>query len=189
MTQSRRELINNTGLILRLGVICKDYCTLREIDEFFLYAGADNAWKKDIQPVTGSQRMHRVEEWVAGLKSEAPSGEASEIVRKVVGFILNGKELSGIEADSLRSEISSHDLRKVVSSSSETIFPDSVEQLLECLIGGIPRAMYPLKNRRSGKTAIKFSDEYDVQDLFNALLQPWVKDIRPRGIHTKLCRN
>ena len=29
------------------------------------------------------------------------------------------------------------------------------------------------------KAAVQFSDEYDLQDLFHALLRPWVKDIRP----------
>ncbi len=181
MTQSRRELINNTGLILRLGVICKDYCTLREIDEFFLYAGGDMSWKKAIQPVTGSQRKHRVEEWVTGLKAAAPPGDASEILRKVIGFILNGKELTVIEADFLRSEISIHDNQPSLVSSQRTVFPSSVDQLLGCLIGGLQRAMYPFKKRRQDKTAIRFSDEFDLQDLFHSLLQPWVRDTDRRN--------
>ena len=39
--------------------------------------------------------------------------------------------------------------------------------------------MYPFRNRRKNKAAVQFSDEYDLQDLFHALLRPWVKDIRP----------
>ena len=56
--------------------------------------------------------------------------------------------------------------------------PSDIDILLERIIKRLPRAMYPLKNRRRGKPSITFSDEYDLQDLFNALLQPWVKDIR-----------
>lgn len=179
MTHSPNELVNNRGLILKLAVICKDYCVIREIDDFFLYADADKEWRTDRRPVTGSERMHRVEEWVEGLKANASSGEASEIIRKVVGFILNGKSLPDNDVDFLRSEISDHDNYTAVTSSQNTVFPDSVEQLLACLIGGIQRAMYPFKNRRHGKTTIDFSDEYDLQDLFHSLLRPWVSDIRP----------
>ena len=179
MTHSRDELINNKGLILQLGVVCKDYCVIPEIDEFFLYAGADKAWRKDIRPISGSQRMHRVGEWVAGLKQEASSTESSEILRKVVGFILNGKQISGVEADFLRSEITIYDNQPAVLSSQKTVFPDSDDQMLARLIGGLHRATYPFKNRRQGKTAIRFTDEYDLQDLFHTLLRPWVGDIRP----------
>lgn len=179
MTLQRRELIDNRGLILKLAVICKDYSFIREIDDFFLYAGADKEWRSEIRPITGSERMHHVEEWVAGLKANAATGEASEILRKVVGFILNGKSIPESDAEFLRSEISGHDLRNVVSPSSESVLPADIDQLLEHVIRGLPRAMYPLKNRRRGKQTIGFTDEYDVQDLFHALLKPWVNDIRP----------
>ncbi len=179
MTVQRRELIDNKGLILKLAVICKDYSFIREIDEFFLYAGADKEWRSDIRPITGSERMHHVEEWVAGLKANAAVSEASEILRKVVGFILNGKSIPETDAEFLRSEISGHDLWKVVSPSSESLLPADIDQLLEYVVRGLPRAMYPLKNRRRGKQTIGFTDKYDVQDLFHALLKPWIDDIRP----------
>ena len=59
------------------------------------------------------------------------------------------------------------------------IKPTSIDDLLVRLIAGVPRAMYPLTNRRKGVQALTFTNEYDVQDLLHVLLRPWVKDIRP----------
>jgi REase_DpnII-MboI len=57
--------------------------------------------------------------------------------------------------------------------------PSDIQGLLETLIKGLRRAMYPLTNRRKGAQSLQFSTEYDVQDLLHALLRPWVGDIRP----------
>jgi hypothetical protein len=57
--------------------------------------------------------------------------------------------------------------------------PAEIEELLDILIKGLRRAMYPLTHRRKGAQPISFSNEYDVQDLLHALLRPWVADIRP----------
>ncbi len=57
--------------------------------------------------------------------------------------------------------------------------PAEIEELLDILIKGLRRAVYPLTYRRKGAQAISFSNEYDVQDLLHALLRPWVADIRP----------
>jgi REase_DpnII-MboI len=57
--------------------------------------------------------------------------------------------------------------------------PAKIDELLEILIKGLRRAMYPLTQRRKGAQTLSFSTEYDVQDLLHALLRPWVLDIRP----------
>ena len=57
--------------------------------------------------------------------------------------------------------------------------PAEIKELLDTLVKGLRRAMYPLTYRRKGAQAISFSNEYDVQDLLHALLRPWVADIRP----------
>lgn len=57
--------------------------------------------------------------------------------------------------------------------------PSDVEELLQVIVKGLRRAMYPLSNRRKGAIPLSFSSEYDVQDLLHALLRPWVSDIRP----------
>lgn len=51
--------------------------------------------------------------------------------------------------------------------------------LLQRLIRGLPRAMYPLTNRRRGAQQLTFDSEYDIQDLLHSHLRPWVADIRP----------
>ena len=57
--------------------------------------------------------------------------------------------------------------------------PASIEELLQRLIRGLPRAMYPLAYRRKDARALLFKSEYDIQDLLHSQLRPWVADIRP----------
>jgi hypothetical protein len=59
--------------------------------------------------------------------------------------------------------------------------PSSIEELLQVLLRGLPRAMHPLSHRRKGAQPLSFESEWDVQDLLHALLRPWVSDIRPGG--------
>jgi hypothetical protein len=57
--------------------------------------------------------------------------------------------------------------------------PTTLEELLQTLIRGLPRAMYPLTHRRKGVQSLSFESEYDIQDLLHSQLRPWVADIRP----------
>jgi hypothetical protein len=57
--------------------------------------------------------------------------------------------------------------------------PSSVEELLNVIVRGLPRAMYHLQHRRKGATSLTFLSEYDIQDLLHALLRPWISDVRP----------
>ena len=52
--------------------------------------------------------------------------------------------------------------------------PSEIDELLLILLKGLRRSMYPLTHRRKGAVALSFSTEYDVQDLLDALLRPWV---------------
>ena len=56
--------------------------------------------------------------------------------------------------------------------------PTSIEELLNIIVNGLPRAMYPLVRRRKDSVALSFKSEYDIQDLLHALLRPWIADIR-----------
>jgi hypothetical protein len=57
--------------------------------------------------------------------------------------------------------------------------PSTLEELLETVIRGLPRAMHPLTHRRKGIPSLSFDSEYDIQDLLHSQLRPWVADIRP----------
>lgn len=61
----------------------------------------------------------------------------------------------------------------------KSIQPSSIDELLEVLVKGLPRAIYPLQHRRKGSRNLSFTSEYDIQDLLHALLRPWVADVRP----------
>lgn len=57
--------------------------------------------------------------------------------------------------------------------------PSAIEELLQVLVRGLPRAMHPLTHRRKGAQPLTFNSEYDIQDLLHAQLRPWIADIRP----------
>lgn len=59
--------------------------------------------------------------------------------------------------------------------------PSDIEKLLSTLIKGIPKAIVPLteQKRRKNSLFIKFDNEYDIQDLLETLMRPWINDIRP----------
>ena len=67
----------------------------------------------------------------------------------------------------------------ITSTPDTTTPPSSIEELLQRLILGLPRAMYPLAYRRKDARSLFFESEYDVQDLLHSQLRPWVADIRP----------
>lgn len=57
--------------------------------------------------------------------------------------------------------------------------PHNVDDVIQVVIQGLRRAMHPLTYRRKGAEQLRFTNEYDVQDLLHALLRPWVQDVRP----------
>lgn len=65
---------------------------------------------------------------------------------------------------------------------SELAVPTKIFELLDILVRGLPRAMWPLTNRRKGSMPLSFNSEYDIQDLLHAQLRPWIKDIRPEEV-------
>ena len=70
-------------------------------------------------------------------------------------------------------------VRQEVGAVAEPQRPSSLEELLQTIIRGLPRAMHPLTHRRKGVTPLTFDSEYDIQDLLHSQLRPWVADIRP----------
>ena len=171
-------LIHNTGLIRKIAVICKDSYTINTIDDLFIFAGAQEAWRVDFQEQVGSMRMQHVNEWVEGLKQRTDDVRASEIIRNVVMQILDECNLDEPSRKFLERAIAGSKQWSDVEIKSTEIAPNDIDILLEHVIGGLPRAIYPLKNRRKGRPSVEFNSEYDVQDLFNALIQPWIGDIR-----------
>jgi len=63
-------------------------------------------------------------------------------------------------------------------SKNKKLYPSDISDLLQTVIKRLPRSMIPLSQRRAGSVPLKFTDEYDVQDLLHSLLTPWVADIR-----------
>ena len=178
MDDSSEALIHNRVFIHNLGNLCKG-CYIAEIDKLFVYAGANKDWRRDLPREINSQRMHRLNEWVDGIKDNASKELSDSILRRFAEFLLKNEENDSTESYIVRQILEGQSPLESVSNSTERLVPSDIDELLARVIKGLPRAMYPLKNRRRDKPNIVFDDEYDVQDLFNALLQPWVKDIRP----------
>jgi len=56
--------------------------------------------------------------------------------------------------------------------------PTAIEELLQVIIRGLPRAIHPLAHRRKDARSLSFDREYDIQDLLHSHLRPWIADIR-----------
>ena len=67
----------------------------------------------------------------------------------------------------------------ITSTPDTTAQPSSIEELLQTLLRGLPRAMHPLAHRRKNARSLIFESEYDIQDLLHSQIRPWVADIRP----------
>ena len=172
------SLIHNRVFIHNLGNLCKS-CYIAEIDNLFIYAGAKKDWRRDVPREISSQRMHRLNEWVEGIKDKASKELSDSILRRFAEFLFKNVDDDSTETYIVRQILEGQSALDTVPNSTERLVPSDIDELLEAVIKGLPRAMNPLKIRRRGKPSIVFDDEYDLQDLFNVLLQPWVKDIRP----------
>jgi hypothetical protein len=71
------------------------------------------------------------------------------------------------------------DIEPINGEQKEGSKPSSIDELLRIVTRGLPRAMQPLLHRRKGLQPLRFTSEYDIQDLLHALLRPWISDIRP----------
>ncbi len=175
---STETLIDNRVLVHSLGVLSKDYCVIGKIDDLFLYAGAERNWRCEFRQEGSSQRVHRVTEWVAGIRKNASLEAADRIMRSYAELLLRDINVDTVETYLVQQALDGHHSTDSASAFPTSVIPTDVHQLLERVIKGLPRAIYPFRNRRKNKVAIEFSDEYDVQDLFYTLLLPWVDDIR-----------
>ena len=177
MDDSSEALIHNRVLIHNLGNLCKG-CYIAEIDKLFRYAGANKDWRRDLPREIDSQRMHRLNEWVDGIKDNASKELSDSILKRFAEFLLKNVENDSTESYIVRQILEGQSPLESASNSTERLVPSNIDELLARVIKGLPRAMYPFRNRRKNKVAIEFTDEYDIQDIFHALLLPWVEDIR-----------
>ena len=79
----------------------------------------------------------------------------------------------------LPNDAAQSDPTPITSTPDTTASPSSIEELLQRLLRGLPRAMYPLAYRRKNARSLIFESEYDIQDLLHSQLRPWIADIRP----------
>ena len=78
-----------------------------------------------------------------------------------------------------KGEVPPGPMTETANTSTHPQSPASVEELLEKLLKGLPRAMHPLEHRRKDARSLTFESEHDIQDLIHSQLRPWVSDIRP----------
>jgi hypothetical protein len=167
-------------LIRRLAVIAKNHYPARLIDDLFILAGAEPKWWEPLPTASGSERMDQVYGWVEALKRRPPEN-AERILEGAIVQILENEAVDTTDRNALRRHLHlppAAARTPTVALQVTITVPDDVEKVLEIVIKGLPRAMFPLKHRRGGQRGPDFSTEYDVQDLLHALLRPWIKDIR-----------
>ena len=162
------------ALIHAVALSCKAHSTLAGIDSYFIFAGADP--KSRAQPAPFSKRDDLVHAWVEGIQAHDPQW-LGPILEGVMSQLLEDPEISGEERARLQAFLG---VARAASRShvATPASPSDIDALLDRLIRGLPRAMFPLQHRRAPKTSLEFTDEYDVQDLFHSQLRPWISDIR-----------
>jgi len=169
----------DTGLIHKIAVLGKDYYVNRTIDDLFVFAGALPNWWKEPNGNFGSERMNNVYGWIEGIKQKSPE-QLEKIILGVATQMSENEDIPEGDRNFLKRGASGPSSHKAkIKNVSEATYSKNVEQLLETIILGLARAMFPFKYRRKGSRTIDFEDEYDVQTLLHALLRPWIKDIRP----------
>lgn len=168
----------DSGVIHKLAVLGKDYYSIRTIGDLFLCSGAEPVYYEPSQSY-GSQRMDVFHGWVEGLREHCP-GQLDQILQGVIAQMTENEAIPEGDRDFLRRAVARPPAAAAAAPlTQQPAVPSDVEQLLEYLVVGLPRAMFPLRHRRKNRPCISFADEYDVQDLLHALLRPWVRDIRP----------
>lgn len=169
----------DTGLTQKIAVLCKDYYTISRITDLFIFGGAGPHWWVDPTRGSGSERMHHVFGWLEGIERNAPD-QLNAIIEGVVIQLLENESIPQSDRNFLRRklEMPERQSKAAEPAAGEGRLPKDVEKLLEILIQGVRRAMFPLAHRRKDFPRIAFENEYDVQDLLHALLRPWIGDIR-----------
>jgi len=169
----------DTGLVQKIAVLGKDYYTIATITDLFIFAGAMPDWWVEPARGGGSARMHHVFGWVEGIERHAPD-QVDSILEAVVVQLLENEYIPDPDKNFLRRKVQMAEQgpTQATPTSGESQLPQDVEKLLEILLQGLRRAMFPLEHRRKGLADIGFDSEYDVQDLLHVLLRPWIHDIR-----------
>lgn len=178
--EKQSETFMHSGVIRKIAVLSKDYLTIREIQDMFIFAGADLSWWKPTTQGHGSQRMDQVYGWVEGIEENATES-SKRILEGVVIQLIEKENISVEDKNFLKRHINlstSQGYQTAIDTNAVIRIPGEIEDLLEILIKGIRRAMVPLKHRRSNLPFIEFDNEYDLQDLVHSQLRSWVKDIR-----------
>jgi hypothetical protein len=163
----------------KLAVVCKDVYSLNDINNAFIFAGADLRWLGNPPDVATGQRVNRVHAWIKGIERYAPAA-LNRVLTGVARALADDERVPENDRKFLRREYGLGDdaSETVEDRSDRSTFPKSVNALIEQVIAQLPRAIHPLKHRRAGLPSLRFDNEYDVQDLLHALLRPWVQDIR-----------
>lgn len=170
----------NPALVHAFAIACKDHHTLRTINDLFIFAGAQLEWQQAVMTPRASERESAVYGWIECIQANSPD-QLYRIMEGVVTQLLENAAVT----DPLRGVLQRHlgittaaAAAPYAEAEQEVAFPSDFRKLVDRLIRGLPRAMFPLAFRRRGKTTITFEDEYDIQDLFHSQLRPWISDIR-----------
>ncbi|MHB1356891.1 MAG: hypothetical protein ACYCZF_13065 [Anaerolineae bacterium] len=90
------------GILHRLANLCKDYYVIREINDLFTYAGANDEWWIQ-QPIGkySSQRVERFFGWIEGIQTNSPK-QMTGIFDKVMKNIIANTKIPEAVRDTVR---------------------------------------------------------------------------------------
>jgi len=81
-----------TGLKQKIAVLCKDYYTIRTIDDLFMFSGCEEEWRLDLPKEHESMRMNRAFQWFVGIENYAPDKEI-DILKNLCTFLIENNEI------------------------------------------------------------------------------------------------
>lgn len=160
--------MESTTALEHMVVRASSAVTLREIEDVFIFAGAEPTWRES-EPAPFTNRQVAAKVWIHGIKTHAPD--------KLRSILLSALQQLGEQPEEPQSHPPNRS-EETKPTATGRVYPSDIADLLDRLTKGIARAAFPLVRRRKGKPVLALSDEYDVQDLFHSMLRPWVKDVR-----------
>jgi uncharacterized protein (TIGR02391 family) len=89
-----------TGLKQKIAVLCKDYYTIKTIDDLFMFSGCEDEWWLDLPEEHGSMRMDRVFQWFAGIENYAQDKEI-DILKTLCDFLRTNDKIPKSDKEQL----------------------------------------------------------------------------------------
>lgn len=135
----------DTGIIHRLATLCKDYYVIRTIDDLFIYAGANHAWRLEPLIDNTGERKGRFYGWVQGIQQHAPD-KFDIIMNRVAVEITRNDDVPEKDREAVKASLKTlddheqyePDLDPLLSTLARTLANEGLNRELAVLVNAQP---------------------------------------------------